>query len=107
MLLPVSNFKQYILERLEGVSMLKVLPFYKPDEANKLSERIAESIERVLPNVMRQAGNDLKDSSESLKTVTGGLRSVQSDFNDFTQQSPRYGGFAGGQHQQPPQKHAR
>lgn len=83
MLLSVRNFQHQLITRLEEVSMLRILPYYRKEQSFSMHEAIVDSIERILPETMRQATSKLQEAAELLKDSTARLYSSQGNVLDL------------------------
>ncbi len=83
MLVIVKNFQHHIINRLEAVSLTKVLPFFQKAPDQNLAEAITTSIERTLPKVMKGATGDLQTAAENLKYSTESLLDTQKRINSL------------------------
>ncbi len=79
MLLSVKNFQHRLIGRLEEVSMLRVLPYYRKEQRFSMQEALAESIEKILPETLRSATMELKETANLLKDSTARLYSSQNN----------------------------
>ncbi|MEZ4887716.1 MAG: MotA/TolQ/ExbB proton channel family protein [Chitinophagales bacterium] len=77
MLLSVKNFQHHLVTRLEEVSMLRILPFYRKEQSFSMHEAMVDSIEKILPETMRQATSKLQEAAQLLKDSTERLYSSQ------------------------------
>jgi len=77
MLLAVKNFQHQLITRLEEVSMLRILPYYRKEQSFSMHEAITDSIERILPQTMKDATERLKEAAGLLKDSTERLYSSQ------------------------------
>ncbi len=77
MLLSVRNFQHHLISRLEEVSMLRILPYYRKEQSFSMQEAITESVEKILPETVRRATESLKEAAELLKDSTARLYNSQ------------------------------
>ncbi|MGB1242430.1 MAG: MotA/TolQ/ExbB proton channel family protein [Chitinophagales bacterium] len=83
MLLSVRNFQHSLITKLEEVSMLRILPYYRKEQSFSMHEAMVDSIERILPETMRQATSKLQEAAELLKDSTARLYSSQGNVLDL------------------------
>ncbi|MGB0929836.1 MAG: MotA/TolQ/ExbB proton channel family protein [Chitinophagales bacterium] len=83
MLLSVRNFQHSLITRLEEVSMLRILPYYRKEQSFSMHEAMVDSIEKILPETMRQATSKLQEAAELLKDSTARLYSSQGNVLDL------------------------
>ncbi|MGB1241739.1 MAG: MotA/TolQ/ExbB proton channel family protein [Chitinophagales bacterium] len=77
MLLAVKNLQHHLITRLEEVSMLRILPYYRKEQSFSMHEAIADSVERILPQTMKNATERLQEAAGLLKDSTERLYSSQ------------------------------
>lgn len=83
MVMAVKNYQHSIVMKLEEASMLNILPYFKQEESHLMTRILTESIENVLPRVLRQAMENLKFASEDLRLSTKSIATMQNSVEDL------------------------
>ncbi len=83
MLLSVKNMQHHLITRLEEVSMLRILPYYRKEQSFSMHEAITDSIERILPQTMKNATERLQEAAGLLKDSTERLYNSQGNVMDL------------------------
>ncbi|MCX6204946.1 MAG: MotA/TolQ/ExbB proton channel family protein [Bacteroidetes bacterium] len=81
-----KNYENNVFTKLEEISVLKIVPHYTIFESSSIAKAIAESMNRVLPNIIRQSTDDLKEATLNLKRVTEEIQHNQQNFSLLIQQ---------------------
>lgn len=80
-----KNAERRVVNQLELVSNVFVLPHYQRAESDSIALIITESLNRALPRVIRQATDDLRAATSNLESATADIKLGQSAINKIVQ----------------------
>ena len=81
-----KNYENNVFTKLEEISILKIVPHYSIEENSLISKAISDSMNRVLPNIIKQSTDDLKEATLNLKGVTGEIKQNQESISSLIKQ---------------------
>lgn len=81
-----KNYENNVFTKLEEISILKIVPHYSIVENSLISKAIADSMNRVLPSIIKQSTDDLKEATLNLKGVTEEIKANQQNISTLISQ---------------------
>lgn len=81
-----KNYENNVFIKLEEISILKIVPNYSIIENSLISKAIVDSMNRVLPSIIKQSTDDLKEATLNLKDVTEEIKYNQKNFSTLITQ---------------------
>ncbi len=79
MYIATRQLHHQILDRIEEISLLKVLPFFRKRDKFELDQAVNKNLQVVLPQVIKTATEELKNASKNLFGATNNLINLQTD----------------------------
>lgn len=81
-----KNYENNVFTKLEEISILKIIPHYTIVENSLISKAIADSMNRVMPAIIKQSTDDLKEATYNLKGVTEEIKNNQQNISSLIAQ---------------------
>lgn len=77
--------ERLLINKIEAISTILITPYFQRKETDTIAIIIAETINRTLPTIIKEATEDLKLSTENLEKATQLLKSDQNTFFKIAQ----------------------
>ncbi len=79
MFISTRQLHHNILDRIEEMSLFKVLPFFRKRDKFELDQAVNKNLQVVLPKVVQEATAELRNASKNLFGATNNLINLQTD----------------------------